>query len=146
MKKHSSALQKPARRKRPADQPAPTACSTVSAPPAGGFSTRLEVITIPPSSTSEPPRITAPVELRPIRFGYFQPDANEVFLVGSFNGWNPRATPYKRDSLGDWSVELSLPPGEYHYRLMVDGQWRDDPMAQQTAMNPYGGFDAVIVV
>ncbi len=81
-----------------------------------------------------------------MRFGYFNPDAHEVFVVGSFNNWNPRATPLKRDSLGDWSAELSLPCGEYHYRLMVDGQWRDDPNAQQTAMNAFGGFDAVLVV
>jgi 1,4-alpha-glucan branching enzyme len=84
--------------------------------------------------------------MRPVRFGYFQPDAREVYLVGSFNGWNSRATPMRRDALGDWSVELDLPAGEYRYRLMVDGEWRDDPSAQQTAMNPFGGFDAIICV
>jgi len=87
-----------------------------------------------------------PVNLRPVRFGYFNPEAREVFLVGSFNGWDPRATAMRRDELGDWSVVLELPPGEYRYRLMVDGGWRDDPTAQQTAMNPYGGYDAVVNV
>jgi 1,4-alpha-glucan branching enzyme len=85
-------------------------------------------------------------EMRSVRFGYFNPDAQEVFLVGSFNGWNPRATPLKRDALGDWSVELPLPSGEYRYRLMVDGEWHDDPSVQQTAMNPFGGFDAIVTV
>lgn len=89
------------------------------------------------------PRI---VNLQPVRFGYFNPDAREVFLVGSFNNWDARATPLVRDSLGDWSVEIELPPGEYRYRLMVDGEWRDHPSAQQTAPNPFGGFDAVITV
>jgi 1,4-alpha-glucan branching enzyme len=84
--------------------------------------------------------------MRSVRFGYFNPDAQEVFLVGSFNGWNPRATPLKRDALGDWSVELPLPSGEYRYRLMVDGEWHDDPSVQQTAMNPFGGFDAIVTV
>ena len=81
-----------------------------------------------------------------VRFGLFQPDAHDVHLVGSFNGWNPRATPLRRDPLGDWSVELLLPPGEYRYRFLVDGAWHDDPSAQQTAMNPFGGFDAVLNV
>jgi 1,4-alpha-glucan branching enzyme len=70
----------------------------------------------------------------------------EVFAVGSFNGWNPRATPLQRDSFGDWSVTLQLPPEEYRYRLIADGEWRDDPLAQRTATIPFGGFDAVIVV
>ena len=81
-----------------------------------------------------------------MRIGYFDPTAREVCVVGSFNGWNPHATPMRRDALGDWSVEIPLPPGEHRYRLKVDGEWRDDPSAQQTALNPYGGFDAVIVV
>ncbi len=85
-------------------------------------------------------------ELQRVRFGYFQSEANEVFLVGSFNNWNPRAHPLRRDDFGDWSLELWLPRGEHHYRLLVDGEWRDDPAAQQTAMNPFGGFDAVVVV
>ena len=93
-----------------------------------------------------PSRPSVPLEIPPVRFGYFQPDAREVYLVGSFNGWNSRATPMRRDALGDWSVELPLPPGEYRYRLMVDGEWRDDPSAQQTAMNPFGGFDAIICI
>jgi hypothetical protein len=48
--------------------------------------------------------------------------------------------------LGDWSVDLSLPPGEHRYRLIVDGEWRDDPSAQRLEANPFGGFDAVIAV
>ena len=107
---------------------------------------KVRVAATPPVKISPAPGIAVPAELRPVRFGYFHPDAHEVFLVGSFNGWNPRATPLKRDALGDWSVELVLPSGEYRYRLLVDGEWRDDPSAQQTAMNPFGGFDAIVSV
>ncbi len=32
----------------------------------------------------------------------------EVFVAGTFNGWNPKATPMRRDAKGDWSVELDL--------------------------------------
>ena len=108
-----------------------------------------EVPKEPPAAqveTSERLLPSDPVELQPVRFGYFNSEAHEVFVAGSFNNWNPRATPMKRDTFGDWSVEVQLPPGEYHYRLLVDGEWRDDPSAQLTAMNSYGGFDAVVIV
>jgi 1,4-alpha-glucan branching enzyme len=90
-----------------------------------------------PSGEREEPRL--------VRLGYFDPGAREVFVVGSFNGWNPRATPLVRGPGGAWSVALALAPGEYRYRLFVDGEWKDDPEARRTALNPYGGFDAVIV-
>ena len=92
------------------------------------------------------PAAPAAVRPPPVRIGYFQPEAKEVFVAGSFNKWNIRATPLARDSLGDWSIELSLPPGEHRYRLIVDGEWRDDPSAQRVEANPYGGFDAVVFV
>lgn len=83
---------------------------------------------------------------RRVRFGYFNSEAREVYVVGSFNAWDRRATPLKRDSLGDWSVEIELAPGEHRYRFVVDGEWRDDPSATQTAENLFGGFDAVMIV
>lgn len=112
--------------------PAPHRVETAAKPAAG-------VIVLPSLGAAPGDRI-------PVRFGFFDPAAREVFLVGSFNGWNPRATPLVRDALGDWTTELALPRGEYRYRLVVDGEWRDDPCAAQTAMNPFGGYDAVIVV
>ena len=107
---------------------------------------RLEVM--PPLTLAllETPARPAANSRRRVRFGYFKPEAREVFLVGSFNGWDSRITPLRRDSFGDWSIEMELPTGEHRYRFVVDGEWRDDPAAQQTAQNPYGGFDAIMVV
>lgn len=84
--------------------------------------------------------------VRRVRFGYFRPDARAVQVVGSFNGWDPQHTAMRRDALGDWTAEVELPPGEHRYRFLVDGEWRDDPTAQQTAQNPFGGVDAILVV
>lgn len=105
----------------------------------------LEVIPIRPTEIDEAPPDST-VDLKRVRFGYFEPDAQEVSVVGSFNNWNPRATPMKRRANGDWAVEVRLPPGEYRYRFLVDGEWRDDPAAQFTAMNLYGSFDAIVIV
>ncbi len=93
-----------------------------------------------------PPAPDAALDLHTVRIGYFLPEAHEVCIAGSFNAWEARETPLTRDSLGDWSIELSLPPGEHRYRLLVDGEWRDDPSAQRMEANPFGSYDAVIVV
>ena len=108
--------------------------------------TRLGLPTSTALAVLEPAAPAGVPPTRPVRFGYFQPEAHDVHLVGSFNEWDPRSTPMKRDSLGDWSVEIELPPGSHRYRLVVDGEWRDDPAAQETVQNPFGGFDAVMVV
>ena len=117
-----------------------------------GSSARSDRESCIPLEVTPPPTLpflmSAPrgTTLRRVRFGYFKPEAREVHVVGSFNGWNPAATPMRRDALGDWSIEIELPPGEHRYRFLVDGEWHDDPAAQQTALNPFGGFDAIVVV
>jgi len=74
------------------------------------------------------------------------PSANEVCIAGSFNNWQPSATPMIRTGEGKWVKELALAPGRYEYRFVVDGQWVDDPAAKETIPNSYGGFNAVLVV
>ena len=54
------------------------------------------------------------------------PCAAEVCIAGSFNDWHPTATPMISLGDGKWAKELTLPPGRYEYRLVVDGQWVDD--------------------
>lgn len=73
-------------------------------------------------------------------------DARQVLLTGDFNGWNGNPLPLKPAADGTWSVTLSLPPGEYQYRLLVDGQWRDHPEAKRRVPNPFGTENCVLVV
>ena len=72
--------------------------------------------------------------------------AREVFVAGSFNDWQLRATPLKPIGDGKWKVELPLGPGRHEYRFVVDGEWIDDPKAKEFAANPLGGRNAVLVV
>jgi hypothetical protein len=44
---------------------------------------------------------------------------------------------------GRWAKDLVLPPGHYEYCLVVDGQWRPDPRAQETVPNPFGGRNSI---
>ena len=47
---------------------------------------------------------------------------------------------------GQWAKELSLAPGRYEYRFVVDGQWVDDPAATELIPNPFGTPNAVLLV
>jgi hypothetical protein len=54
------------------------------------------------------------------------PEAQEVFLVGDFNQWNPTVEPMNRVD-DRWEVGLFLVAGDYHYQFVVDGKLLDDP-------------------
>jgi len=83
-----------------------------------------------------------------IRFDRFFPEAKEVSIAGSFNGWQPSSTPMERFGIGcgQRKVDLYLQPGRYEYRFVVDGKWTDDPFAQTFVANPFGTRNAVFDV
>jgi chromosome partitioning protein len=75
------------------------------------------------------------------------PRAGSVQVAGDFNNWQPEQTPMlKVGESGVWQTEMNLSPGRYRYRLVVDGQWQQDPYNELTELNPFGGFNSVIEV
>ena len=76
----------------------------------------------------------------------FAPEAREVTVAGNFNGWRPEATSLKNMGAGKWIVRLMLRSGQYEYRFVVDGRWREDPLASQRVANPHGSFNSVLLV
>jgi 1,4-alpha-glucan branching enzyme len=74
------------------------------------------------------------------------PDAQAVAVTGSFCGWAPEGLPLKKGRRGVWKATLQLPPGRYEYRFVVDGEWRDDPLADERVPNPFGSENCVLVV
>jgi len=74
------------------------------------------------------------------------PAAKSVVVTGSFCGWSPGGHPLGRDARGVWQAVLTLPPGRYEYRFVVDGQWRDDPACADRVANPFGSENGVFVV
>src|SRR5262249_40394929 len=81
-----------------------------------------------------------------VHFELNHPAAEMVCIAGSFNEWHPEATPMIPSGDGLWRKDLNLLPGRYEYRLVVDGQWVDDPTAKETVPNPFGGLNAVLEV
>jgi hypothetical protein len=82
-----------------------------------------------------------------VRFELSAPKAAHVTLVGSFNEWNPAATPLVRDAAtGKWIVSLRLPPGRHVYAFVVDGDVKADPAAPRAADDDFGSANSVVLV
>jgi 1,4-alpha-glucan branching enzyme len=71
-------------------------------------------------------------------FEFREPTAMSVLLVGDFTHWQKNPISMKKEKGGLWSTTVELPPGTYHYRFLVDGEWRDDPECTLRVSNPYG--------
>ena len=96
-------------------------------------------------------------ELCRAEFSCYAPGATSVSLAGCFNNWDSRAHPMMKREDGKWAAVLKLPPGFYHYKFVVDGQWRCNPELQKDGCevcnacptcvpNRYGTCDRVMIV
>jgi 1,4-alpha-glucan branching enzyme len=84
--------------------------------------------------------------LAPVRFEFTHPTATTVCVAGTFNDWQAEAKPMIPVGDGRWLEETVLPPGNYEYCLVVDGQWIADPRAKETVLNPFGGRNSILEV
>jgi len=82
-----------------------------------------------------------------IVFVTLYPRASSVQVAGDFNNWQPTKTPMQKvGESGVWQTEIKLPRGKYRYRLVVDGQWQQDPYNELTELNPFGDFNSILEV
>lgn len=70
-----------------------------------------------------------------------------VFVAGDFNHWTPQETPLRfSEALGEFEAWLTLEPGDYRYRLVVDGQWIIDPANPESETGESGQLHSVLRV
>jgi 1,4-alpha-glucan branching enzyme len=81
-----------------------------------------------------------------VTFSYVAPEAKNVLLAGDFTGWQQAPVTMKKSKSGEWIKTVSLPPGRYEYRLLVDGQWQDDPNCPNRQANQFGSENCVCIV
>jgi 1,4-alpha-glucan branching enzyme len=81
-----------------------------------------------------------------VTFSCFAPDAQSVLLAGDFTGWQQAPVSLRKFPDGIWKTTIPLPPGRHEYRLLVDGEWRDDPQCQIRQPNQFGSENCVCVV
>ena len=76
-----------------------------------------------------------------VTFRYANSSASAVYLAGSMNNWSTSANKMTKGSDGVWTLTLTLDPGVYEYKFVVDGEWIMDP-----GNGVAGGYDGNSVV
>ena len=80
------------------------------------------------------------------QFEFLAPEALKVYLAADFNNWSTSANPMKKDKKGLWKTTVSLKPGKYEYRFLVDGNWENDPSCCDCVPNEFGSENCVRIV
>jgi 1,4-alpha-glucan branching enzyme len=74
------------------------------------------------------------------------PQAAAVQIAGDFNDWKPEKNPMRKSFDGTWQASVHLAKGVYKYRLVVDGNWQQDPHNNAAEPNQYGEMNSVLKV
>jgi chromosome partitioning protein len=93
---------------------------------------------------AEPPPAPTPTS-EGIVFTLDAPEAHRVQLAGDFNAWEPGGADMECCG-GVWRTTVSLAPGRYLYRYVVDGSWQRDPQNPEVEPSPFGDYNSVIVL
>ena len=73
--------------------------------------------------------------------------AEHVYVCGDFNDWHPACLRMiGSEEAGLWEKRLTLSPGRYEYKFVVDGKWLHDPDARENVRNVYGSLNSVVEV
>lgn len=107
----------PAPDAKPAAPPTPPVAAAKSPSPASAPAAQAK-----PAPSAAPP-LGAAAREKPAAtpFSCYAPDARAVFLAGTFNHWDAKATPMMKDAEGNWAVAVPLPPGHHEFKFVVDG-------------------------
>jgi negative regulator of sigma E activity len=80
-----------------------------------------------------------------MRFSYNDPQAKQVYVAGSFNGWRKQQIPLTDSSgKGLWIGVLPMNPGIYEYMFYVDGRWVEDSHASRFKDDGFGRKNAIL--
>lgn len=72
--------------------------------------------------------------------------ARDVRVTGDFIRWGVQGIPLGHDGAGLWRTMLRLEPGEYQYRLLVDGLSSDHAEETEPVPNPFGSRNSLLKV
>ncbi len=113
----------------------PAAAAVVEAPAATvAFSGRMQET------------VTREMESMLTTFSILAPEAQSVYVSGSFNEWAIDES-CRLTRRGDvWSTRLALPSGLYRYQFVVDGRWQPDPAHERRESNGFGDMNSILEV
>ena len=88
---------------------------------------RAKAVVAPATPVRAPRKASAPKAERVVLTVQADPGST-VFLSGSFNNWDPAALKMiDKDGNGLYSVTVTLAPGIYEYKFVINGVWTLDP-------------------
>jgi chromosome partitioning protein len=82
----------------------------------------------------------------PTTFRLDAPQANSVYVCGTFNEWVIDESCRMKKEDGIWVARLPLARGQYRYQFVVDGRWWSDPANEWRESNGFGDMNSVIEV
>jgi 1,4-alpha-glucan branching enzyme len=91
-------------------------------------------------------------DLKPVEFSCHAPDAQAVFVAGSFNDWSADTLPLEKNTDGHWRAVVPLPTGRHEFKFIVDGQWccepgcEEHPGCPKCCQNSFGTMNRVMEV
>jgi hypothetical protein len=94
--------------------------------------------------TTKPPVQTA--SARPVPVTVRTTNGKKVALTGDFTNWSLEGIPMKSIGGGRYRAQLLLPPGDYQFRILVDGEWADDLDCERKVSNPFGTENSILAV
>ena len=83
---------------------------------------------------------------RAVPFDVAAPAALYVEVTGDFTGWVQHGIRLGHHGNGGWRTLLTLEPGEYQYRLRINGEWSDHAEATRRVPNLFGTENCVLEV
>lgn len=98
-------------------------------------------------SENQIPTLTSIVNDRHrIDLSYQNYQGRDLKIAGEFNNWVPDEGIETVIDSGVIHKILYLEPGEYEYRLVIDGKWRNDPTNPEQITNPMGIHNSMLRV
>lgn len=98
----------------------------------------------PAKPAAKPAAKKATVKTQRVTFSVRAEPGSKVFIAGSFNNWDP-SSKAMADKKGDglYTATLSLAPGSYQYKFVIDGTWCADPECADWIQNDHGTLNSV---
>lgn len=94
---------------------------------------------LPPAAEMMPARQAT------LTFTFEDPNARQVALIGSFNGWRPDGRVRTERQDNRWVFHIDVEPGRYEYAFLVDGdQIVPDPQAIFRRNNGFGTPNSIV--
>lgn len=81
-----------------------------------------------------------------VTFALAAPEAQSVYVTGSFNDWSLDEACRMKEETGQWIVRLPLKMGLHKYQFIVDGKWQEDPVNPNQERNSFGDINSLIEV